>query len=69
MRQLDEFIKEVESEGLYVEGIAVADGDSVLAEHHFVPNRRPRCIYSHTKSYTSVAIGMAIDDMQLTIFV
>ena len=57
----NDFVKLIESESLPVEAIAIADGDAIIAERHFVPDQ-DRNIYSHTKSYVSTAIGIAIED-------
>ena len=55
------FVEEIKQDKAQVEGIAVADGETILAEHHFVPDL-PRNIYSHTKSFVVSAVGMAIED-------
>lgn len=60
------FVKRVESEHLFVEGIAIADADHILLEHHFTPDK-PRNIYSHTKSYMSTAAGIAISEGKLSL--
>ena len=57
----NDFVKLIESESLPVEAVAIADGDAIIAERHFVPDQ-DRNIYSHTKSYVSTAIGIAIED-------
>lgn len=57
----NDFVSLVDSENLPIEAVAIADGDSVVAEHHFTPDQE-RNIYSHTKSYVSTAIGIAIDE-------
>ena len=48
----NDFVKLIESESLPVEAVAIADGDAIIAERHFVPDQ-DRNIYSHTKSYVS----------------
>ena len=55
----NDFVKLIESESLPVEAVAIADGDAIIAERHFVPDQ-DRNIYSHTKSYVSTAIGLAV---------
>lgn len=57
----NDFVSLVDSENLPIEAVAIADGDSVVAEHHFTPDQE-RNIYSHTKSYVSTAVGVAVDD-------
>lgn len=58
------FVKEYSEKQNLVEAIAIADGENVLFRHHFTPNGYPmsRCIYSHTKSFTSTAVGFAVDE-------
>ena len=54
-KQFYNFVKEVYDKQLGVEGIAIADGEKILMEHHFTPDQA-RNIYSHTKSYMSTAV-------------
>lgn len=62
----NDFVKFIESESLPVEAVAIADGDAIIAERHFVPDQ-DRNIYSHMKSYVSTAIGIAIEDGLLSL--
>ena len=62
----NDFVKLIESKSLPVEAVAIADGDAIIAERHFVPDQ-DRNIYSHTKSYVSTAIGIAIEDDLLSL--
>lgn len=62
----NDFVKLIESKSLPVEAVAIADGDAIIAERHFVPDQ-DRNIYSHTKSYVSTAIGIAIEDGLLSL--
>jgi CubicO group peptidase (beta-lactamase class C family) len=57
----NDFVSLVDSDELPIEAVAIADGDSVIAEHHFTPDQE-RNIYSHTKSYVSTAIGIAVEE-------
>ena len=59
INMFNDFVKLIESESLPVEAVAIADGDAIIAERHFVPDQ-DRNIYSHTKSYVSTAIGIAM---------
>lgn len=61
-----EFVKYAEEAELPVEGIAAADQEQVIFEHHFVPDR-PRNIYSHTKSYMAAAVGIAVSRGQMSL--
>ena len=62
----DEFTEMVREEKLPLESVAVADGEEILCEAHFVQDV-PRNIYSHTKSYMATAVGIAIDEGLLTL--
>ena len=57
----DDFIRYATDRSLPIEGLAIADERGILAEHHFTHDK-PRSIYSHTKSYVSTAIGIAIGE-------
>ena len=62
----NDFVKYVEEQKLYIEGIAVADEKKVLLEHHFMPDLE-RNTYSHTKSYMATAVGIAISEGKMTL--
>lgn len=56
-----DFIHFAQCNELKIEGIAIADTDRVILEHRFMPDQE-RNIYSHTKSYMSMAAGIAIEE-------
>ena len=60
------FVQRVLEEKLTVEGIAFADEKKLLKQFRFTQDI-PRNIYSHTKSYTSTAAGIAISEGKLTL--
>lgn len=63
MRALQRFEKLnslIKAYQLPVEGIILLDEDNVIGEYHYADDK-PRNIYSHTKSYLSLAIGIARD--------
>lgn len=62
----DNFVKEEEAGNYKMEGVAIADREKVLLEHHFCTDRA-RNIYSHTKSYMSLAVGIAADQGKLSL--
>lgn len=67
-KRIEEFGKTVNAERLLLEAISVGDEKETLAEAHFVPmptHERP--IYSHTKSFMSTAVGLAISDGKLSL--
>ena len=55
------FAQRVDAENLPVEAISVYQNDVFVAGRRWVEDR-PRNIYSHTKSFTSTAVGLAIED-------
>lgn len=55
-----DFISLCREKNLFIEGIAVADETKIICEHHFRDDVA-RNIYSHTKSYASTAVGLAVD--------
>jgi CubicO group peptidase (beta-lactamase class C family) len=58
---LKPYIKGVEKQKLKVEGIIVRQHNKELAQHRWIPEQ-PRHVFSVSKSFASVAIGMAIDE-------
>lgn len=59
-RLLQDFVQAADSRGLGLFGVAVQQGGRFLAEHRWVEDR-PHVLHSLSKSYTSMAIGMALD--------
>ena len=51
---------------LPLEGIAIGDEKKIIYEQHFKPDL-PRNIYSHTKSFTVTAAGIAISEGALSL--
>lgn len=62
----DAFAGRVEREGLACEGVIVSEGFEKVAERRWSPDR-PRNIYSHTKSFTATAAGIAIAEGKLSL--
>lgn len=61
-----EFISHAIDRKLPIEGIAIGDEKQLLLHHRFTPDLS-RNIYSHTKSYMSTAVGIAIDEGKLSL--
>lgn len=61
-----EFIQHALAQKLPIEGVAIADEKKVICEYHFVPDLA-RNTYSHTKSYTATAVGIAISEGKLSL--
>ncbi|MDR1099198.1 MAG: beta-lactamase family protein, partial [Treponema sp.] len=60
------FVQAIEEQGLNVRAVVVWRGGEKAAEHHWTPEQ-PEHVYSVSKSFTSVAIGMAIADGALSL--
>lgn len=58
---LDDFILRVKAEGLTLHGIAVQQDGETVAQHQWVPDE-PHILHSLSKSFTAMAVGLAIDD-------
>lgn len=63
---IDGFVRRVDLEGLPVQAVLAYQSDALVAEHHWAEDV-PRNIYSHTKSFMSTAVGMAIGDGVLSL--
>jgi CubicO group peptidase (beta-lactamase class C family) len=61
---LKPFIEGIEKQKLNVEGIIVFQRGRELARHRWAPEQ-PKNIFSVSKSFASVAVGMAIDEGKL----
>jgi CubicO group peptidase (beta-lactamase class C family) len=61
---LKPYIDDVEKQKLNVEGIIVRQGGREIARHRWAPDIK-RNIFSVSKSFTSIAVGMAVDDGKL----
>ena len=64
---VQQFIEALKQDNSGVEAVVLATKDEILLEHYFT-RLVSRNIYSHTKSYMSTAVGIAIDEgkMKLT---
>lgn len=58
------YIDAVNRQHLRVHGIVVLQKGSRIGEHHWIPEK-PQNIFSVSKSVSSIAVGMAIDDGKL----
>jgi CubicO group peptidase (beta-lactamase class C family) len=58
---LQPYIEDIEKQKLKVEGLIVFQRGRELARHRWVPES-PRHVFSVSKSFSSVAVGMAIDE-------
>ena len=60
------FIQIAEQEKLPIEAILLSTVDEVLIEHHFIENKK-RNIYSHSKSFVSAMVGIALLEKKITL--
>jgi CubicO group peptidase (beta-lactamase class C family) len=60
------YVKAIDRQGLKVRGLVVFQGEEKIAEHHWTPEK-PENVYSVSKSFTSAALGMAIEDGRLSL--
>ena len=59
------FKKRIEEEPLLVESLCLSNSNGVIWKEQYVP-RTVRNIYSHSKSFTSLMVGIAIDEGKLS---
>jgi CubicO group peptidase (beta-lactamase class C family) len=60
------YVRAIENQKLNSEGVIVLRRGVKLAEHRWVPDE-PRCVFSVSKSFTSIALGMALDEGKLSL--
>ncbi|MDR0473944.1 MAG: beta-lactamase family protein [Treponema sp.] len=63
---IDSFVSTIEKQKLTCEGIIVLQHGEKIAEHRWIPEN-PRNIFSVSKSFVSIAIGMAVDRGKLSL--
>lgn len=63
---LSAWIKHIEEKKLNVEGIVVQKRGEKLAEHRWIPDA-PKHIWSVSKSFASIGVGMMIDEGKLSL--
>jgi len=64
--KIDSFVKAIEKQKLNCEGIIVLRHGEKIAEHRWIPEA-PRNTFSVSKSFVSIAVGMAIDRGKLSL--
>lgn len=66
INRVKKFVEIAKRDGLKMEAIILSDVNHVLFEHYFVPKHR-RNIYSHSKSFTSAMVGIALYEKKLSL--
>ena len=66
MKPLEDFVKRAAEEDLKIEGLYVLLDGAPVFEHRWTPDQ-PRNIYSHTKSFVSTAVGIAVDEDRISL--
>ncbi|MDR2068724.1 MAG: beta-lactamase family protein [Spirochaetaceae bacterium] len=66
MMRIEPYVDAVNRQSLKVEGILVLQHGEEIARYRWVPET-PRPVYSVSKSFTSLAAGMAIDEGKLSL--
>ena len=59
------FLERMKKEHNLVEAMCLSNKDGVIFKEQLIP-RNPRNIYSHSKSFTSLMVGIAIDEKKIT---
>jgi CubicO group peptidase (beta-lactamase class C family) len=63
---IDSFVSAIEKQKLICEGIIVLQHGEKIAEHRWIPES-PRNVFSVSKSFVSIAVGMAVDRGKLSL--
>ena len=66
LERVKRFVEIVKEEDLKIEAILLSNVDNILFEHHLVPNHK-RNIYSHSKSFTSAMVGIALYEKKISL--
>jgi CubicO group peptidase (beta-lactamase class C family) len=64
--KIDSYVKVIEKQKLNCEGIIVLQHGEKIAEHRWMPEA-PRNSFSVSKSFVSIAVGMAVDRRKLSL--
>ena len=60
------FKSRIEKEHNLIEAICISSSKGIILSEHYIP-RTVRNIYSHSKSFTSLMVGIALDEGKLTL--
>ena len=68
-RHIKKFIETLERRGLVTHSVLMMKGNDIFAEYYWHPFTKDRChrMYSQTKSYVGVAIGLLVEDGLLSL--
>jgi len=67
--RIAEYIAMLERRGMTTHSVLMMKGDQIFAEYYWAPFHRDFChrMYSQTKSYVGIAIGLLLDDGKLSL--
>ena len=68
-KYVKKFIETLNRRGLVTHSVLLLKGDDVFAEYYWAPFNADTChrMYSQTKSYVAIAIGLLIEDGKLSL--
>ena len=66
LKLINNFKSRIEKEHNLIEAICISNSEGIMLSEHYIP-RTVRNIYSHSKSFTSLMVGIAIDEGVLTL--
>ena len=66
LKLINNFKSRIEKEHNLIEAICISNSEGIMLSEHYIP-RIVRNIYSHSKSFTSLMVGIAIDEGKLTL--
>ena len=63
---IENFFKRLEEENVHIEALVASTNEGMFYSHHFI-DKGARNIYSHSKSFVSLMLGIALDEGLLTL--
>ena len=66
LQLIQNFFRRLKEENVHIEALAASDSKGLYFVHHFV-EKKARNIYSHSKSFTSIMLGIALDNNLLSL--
>ena len=68
-KYVEKFIKSLEKRKIHMHSVLLCRGESIFGEFYWAPFDKDFChrMYSQTKSYVSIAIGLLLDEGKLSL--